>query len=112
MKINILGAEYIVNYRTNEEDEKLEDRAGYIDKTSKSIVILKLNDKNSDLDNKDSYMKKVLRHEIIHGFLFESGLGECINGPEYSSTHDEQMVDWFAIQAPKIFKTFKEADCF
>lgn len=52
---------------------------------------------------------KVLRHEIIHAFLFESGLQENYHNEKWG--HDEIMIDWFAIQFPKIQKAFYEADC-
>ena len=58
-------------------------------------------------DNIDGFKKSVLRHEIVHAFLFESGLdmqsGEC-----ESWANNETMVDWFAIQYPKIQKVFQE----
>lgn len=53
--------------------------------------------------------KENLRHEIIHAFLLESGLGYNIEHKEYG--HEETMIDWLAIQSPKIFKAFKEAGC-
>jgi hypothetical protein len=51
-------------------------------------------------------MKKQLRHEIIHAFLYESGLGP--NFEHYKQFgHEETIVDWFAIQYPKIEEAFK-----
>lgn len=57
-----------------------------------------------------AYQKKVIRHEIIHAFLYESGLWQNA----YSSkcwAQNEEMVDWMAIQFPKIQSAYKEADC-
>ena len=48
---------------------------------------------------------KVKRHEIIHAFLFESGLAENSNWAQ-----NEEMVDFFAIQFPKLLKAFEQAD--
>ena len=48
--------------------------------------------------------KKVLRHEITHAFFFESGLAE--NSP---FAQNEELVDWMAIQGPKIYKAWQEA---
>lgn len=45
------------------------------------------------------------RHEIIHAFLFESGLAE---NSEWAQ--NEEMVDFFAIQFPKLMEVFKNAD--
>ena len=48
--------------------------------------------------------KKNIRHEIVHAFLFESGLAE---NSEWAQ--NEEMVDWFACQAPKIYAAFRAA---
>lgn len=103
-KINVLGTEYTVTVRTEADDRVLRDNAdGYCDKTTKSIVLLDLNEGNSTLGDKEAYMKKVLRHEITHAFLIESGLAECTNWD------CEQTVDWFAYQGPKIYEAWRKA---
>ena len=54
------------------------------------------------------YEKTNLRHELIHAFLFESGLdGNSIWG-NGDNDHPEQVVEWLALQFPKILKVFKE----
>lgn len=63
-------------------------------------------DNVNKLGDFDCLMKKQLRHEIIHAFLYESGLGP--NFEHYKQFgHEETIVDWFAIQYPKIEETFK-----
>ncbi len=109
-KINILGTVYTIWTRDESEDIHLRKNDGYCDKSTKEIVILRITKDNCQLGNPDWYRKKVMRHEIIHAFLFESGLHENINNI-YESDHDEQMIDWYAIQTPKILQAFKEADC-
>lgn len=47
--------------------------------------------------------KEVIRHEIIHAYFDESGLDEYSN--------NEQLVEWIAVQFPKMMKTFVEVDC-
>ena len=64
-------------------------------------------DEGSELDDFEWYRKKVLRHEIIHAFLYESGLHENWTHPQYG--HDETYVDWIALQFDKLLKAFKEA---
>ena len=56
-------------------------------------------------------MNRVLRHEIIHSYLEESGLAASSNMSS-AWAHNEEMVDWLAIQSPKIFVTFQEVGCF
>lgn len=107
MKINVLGTPYEVFERNIEDDECLKDCDGYCDKTTKTIVIMKENN-DCNLGNFDVYKKKVMRHEIIHAFLFESGLSECWG---HKTGHDETYVDWIATQFPKLLEAFREAGC-
>lgn len=93
--------------RSAAEDRTLEECDGYCDKTAKLIVIAK-KEADCDLMDFDSHRKKVMRHEIIHAFLFESGLHECWT---HGSGHDETYVDWIAVQFPKLLKAFEEAGC-
>jgi len=54
--------------------------------------------------------KQVLRHEIIHAFLYESGLyGSSLSSDRWAL--NEEMVDWLAIQFPKILKAFEDVGC-
>lgn len=102
--VNILGTEYTI---INEEFE--DDRIdGFCDFTSKEIHL-----RNNNVNNVGDFemlMKKQARHEIIHAFMAESGLQS--NWEHFKEFgHEETTVDWFAIQAPKIFKAFKETGC-
>lgn len=106
MKVSILGTEYTIQKLSRNEDSYLKNYDGYCDKTSKRIVV---NTDNNDLDNVEVYIKKVLRHEIIHAFLYESGLQENFKHDTWG--HDETMIDWIAVQFPKILNVFTEVDC-
>ena len=104
--VDVLGTEYrLYLYVKDTDDEILKSADGYTDKTSHKIVIA---DKGieSDLDDYMAHVKKVMRHELIHAFLFESGLGACAAWHE-GDEHPEQMVDWIAFQFPKILKAFQ-----
>lgn len=108
MLLNILGTEYTLEVVSKAEDTYLEKYDGYCDKTSKRIVV-KAKDDEDELDNYDVYLKKIKRHEIIHAFLFESGLHENFKHDTWG--HDETMIDWIAVQFPKLLKAFADADC-
>ena len=108
MKINVLGTEYTLDVVSKENDAYLNKCDGYCDKTSKRIVV-KAKDAEDELDNYGVYLKKIKRHEIIHAFLFESGLHENFKHETWG--HDETMIDWMAVQFPKLLKVFEEADC-
>lgn len=107
-KVNILGTEYTIEVVSKQDDTFLEKCDGYCDKTSKRIVV-RAEDNENELDSYGVYLKTITRHEIIHAFLFESGLHNNFTHPEYG--HDETMVDWIAVQFPKMLKVFEEAGC-
>jgi hypothetical protein len=56
-----------------------------------------------DFRDLESVKKRILRHELIHAFLYESGLDQC------SWADNEEMIDFFAISLPKIFHVFCQA---
>jgi hypothetical protein len=53
-------------------------------------------------------MNETLRHEIVHAFFNESGLRESTNHFEGAWCKNEELVDWIAIQFPKIHKVYAE----
>lgn len=107
-KVNILGTEYTIEVKTKQEDKWLKEIDGYCDKTSKKIVVA-AEDESNQLEIYSEYQKKITRHEIIHAFLFESGLHENFKHEQWG--HDETLVDWVACQFPKMLKVFQEAEC-
>lgn len=103
--VNILGTEYKIKVLSKEMDPLLNKCDGYCDKTVKEIV-LSTKDDYCEIKDYERYQRGVLRHEIIHAFMFESGLAEnWEHKTEYG--HDETTVDWIALQYPKISEAFK-----
>lgn len=105
MKINILGTEYTIVQCHG--GPRLENMDGCCDETTKEIIAETYEGEEGKPGVKgqlDIQRKKVLRHEITHAFLFECGLAE--NSPW---AQNEELVDWIAIQGPKIFKAWQEA---
>lgn len=111
-KINILGTEYAIKFSDEKDHPGLIDNDGYTDTSVKLIVVDNFKSTENDPTRKAdvlAYQKQVLRHEITHAFLAESGLdgnGRAVDHWEFN----EEMVDWFAIQSPKIYKVFAELD--
>lgn len=103
MEINVLGTAYTVDCRTESEDTRLIGKLGYCDPTTKLLVIKKepVTDYDSvgDVSVIDDF---VLRHEIVHAFLYESGLDCYYN--------DETLVDWIAMQISKLIRAMREAE--
>ena len=99
--VSILGEKWMITITNTEADERLEDCDGFCDKTSRRIVIDDMSTcKNFQLDDKIAYVAQNIRHEIIHAFMFESGLQANWQHPDFG--HEETVVDWFAAQYPKI----------
>ena len=99
-KVKILGAEWTVQYRDRADDPLLGGIDGYTDYSTRTIVISKTNNE-TEIENHDAYYRRVTRHEVIHAFLEESGLSG--NSCEvHAWAVNEEMVDWIAIQLPKI----------
>ena len=108
-KVSILGTEYEIII--DAPDEMLPENAdGAMDQSLKRILVAKFEVSRDSLKDLDSYRKKVLRHEIIHAFLYESGLWEN-SGSSDAWGQDETITDWIAIQFPKILEAFEEAEC-
>ena len=114
MTINVLGTEYTIETRKISADAYLRDNrlAGYCAEEGKTIVIADVSDREYfpglDESEQEIYCKKVLRHELIHAFLNESGLSDNSLVTQESWAKNEEMVDWLAIQAPKIYIAFKD----
>jgi hypothetical protein len=99
--MNILGAEYtIIKKATKEKYPILGDNDGVCDFTTKRILIADMPVTDETMQDMDAWEKKVVRHEVIHAFLFESGLDACSK----NGSRNEELVDWIAIQSPKLFK--------
>ena len=101
---NILGTEYKIVMVPF-----LNDRGGETDFYTKTIKISELEGiPESELtENKQEFQKHVLRHELIHAFLFESGLDANSHSMEAWASNEE-MIDWIAIQMPKIMAVYTE----
>ena len=106
--VQILGTLYAVRFDVPEE-KMPEGADGCMDQSTHIIKIDKIEASRESLQNLDSYKKKVLRHEIVHAFLYESGLWNN-SGDIRSWGQSEEIADWIAIQSPKIFRAFKDVD--
>lgn len=102
MKANVLGTYYTVEYRKEADDKGLVDVDGYTDENIKLIVVKDFSDEKVNprrCERLDIYQQEILRHELIHAFIEESGLGACT---PYKWALNEEMTDWMAKQFPKM----------
>ena len=105
MTVDVLGEKYSIKQSNKLNDYCLEAYDGYCDTSIKQIVIDTFQDSPNSIKDLESYKKKVLRHELVHAFLFESGLDSS------SWAVNEEIVDWIANQFPKMLKVFETAKC-
>ncbi len=100
MKINVLGTEYEIFLNSDIAFD------GKTDFTTKKIFIQEMNkDTGYEWEDNRCHEKRTIRHELVHAFMRESGL--CHNS-EWG--RDETLIDWIALQAPKLIKAFQDAD--
>ena len=102
VEVDVLGTIYSIIKSDKTKDVKLENLAGYCDSSVNRIVIDTFKPDNLSKADLEKYEKEVIRHELVHAFLIESGMGDCSWGD------NEEMVDWIALQFPKMLKAFEK----
>lgn len=102
-EVNVLGSTYKIKFDSSKNDPDLEENDGYCCAYNSTIGI------NTNMFNTNnpivarSFINKVIRHEIVHAFLFESGMNGLCEWAE-----NETIVDWIAIQLPKLKTACKD----
>ena len=108
-KVKILGTESTIITDAQQDDyPQLKNCDGFTDASKKLIVVAKLERDEMSISDLDWYYHKVLRHEIIHAHLFESGLAE---NSKDTWAFNEEMIDYFASQFPKIYDVYEVLKC-
>lgn len=114
-KVNILGTEYTVTIKKYDEDEMFASLAidGYCDSFTKQIIVCDMSTykgwEHELPETIAAAQKETLRHEIVHAFISESGLADSSSNYDGAWAKNEEMVDWIAIQGPKIWEAWKDA---
>lgn len=106
-QVSILGTTYRIEVHKKSDDMvlKMRQMKGYCNMGAKLIVIIDTHDEPiTNVVDPDSWTKLILRHEITHAFLNESGLSYNTLTCDEPWAKNEEMVDWIAIQAPKLYK--------
>lgn len=108
MTVNVLGTEWTIKTENRANNAGLIENDALCDDSTKEITMADLDAEADAIDAKNDInfvKKKVLRHELTHAFLCESGLCECSDWAQ-----NEEFVDWIAIQGPKLYKAWMEAN--
>lgn len=106
--INVFGVEYKIFIDSEDDNPKIKDNHGYCETLAKELHFHEHLFKGFENDvmvlkDWDSYWKKVMRHELIHAMIYESGLGDCCEW-----ANNESLVDWISMQAPKMLEIFSK----
>ena len=105
--VNVLGTEYRIILTTEKEDPRLKELNGCCDQSTKEILIEKdIPEDDHLLRDFEDFRRRVIRHELVHAFLYESGLHEQC----YWATNEE-IIDWIAIQLPKMLNVISKVNC-
>lgn len=104
MTVDVLGTQYNILESNREEDPNLEEADGYCDFSTKKIVIDTFKNRPGSMEDLERYRRQVIRHELTHAFLHESGLDASSWGS------NEEIVDWIAIQFIKMAEAFGKVD--
>lgn len=114
-KVTIMGTKYTIRIGVPpHKDTGLVNRFGYSNPVERTIVIADLDFiegwRDESAKAKQKILNTTLRHEIIHVFLYESGIFGSSTGVD-SWAMNEEMVDWIALQFPKILKVYQQLGC-
>ena len=113
--INVLGTEYTIVKKQYKDDPYFEKKSydGYCSEFGKEIVYCDMSTypgwEDESPEEVATCEKNTLRHEIVHAFYNESGLSHSANCVDVPWAKNEEMVDWIAIQGPKIYQAWKAA---
>lgn len=98
-KVNVLDTTYTINKIKEQDKFMIENNlCGYCDFYEKKIVVL-ASDTTSEKE-----LHVIECHELIHAFLYECGLNDSSDW-----ARNEELIDWLAIQFPKIQALFEKA---
>ncbi len=109
IKVKVLGTEYNVFLATEDNQPRLRGLDGFCDDSVKEIYVDDMSKAAQSPDSKKdlaAYRNKVMRHELTHAMLSESGLQN-----ESDWARNEEIVDWIAIQGPKLLELWEDAKC-
>lgn len=108
--IQILGTVWLIRWVKPEDEPRFEGGRldAFTDHSVRQIIMRDDSDYKQSVEAPDSIDRSTLRHEIIHAFLWESGLWANSNESD-AWAHNDEMVDWFAIQHEKLHAAFEAA---
>lgn len=114
MKVNILGTDCKIIKKKYEDYPRFKENSidGEFLPFENKIVVCDMHTFPSFDFYSEKAIKRMenetLRHELLHAFLCLSGLSSSASMYGGAWCENEEMVDWFALQIPKIYKVYEE----
>ncbi len=106
-KVKILGEGWKIRVIDYDDDDFMDEEVGgYCDAYTRTITVRNYAQEDMQRDRVEAVMKHILRHELVHAFLGESGLWSNSLDTESWATNEE-MVDWCAKNIPKIAEAYR-----
>lgn len=106
VKVNILGAEWKIIFESADKSPRYEKFNGWCDMSVRECHVGIRQPNEYTQKDMDSFCKMIARHEIIHAFIYESGILTSSDVYDGKWAKEESMIDWIAVQSPKIFEVF------
>lgn len=113
--VTLLGETYTIEVLPYDADPAFKkcNIDGYCENETHRIVIGDLHTWPGWGDESENFivgtMKHTLRHEIVHLGMHESGLQDSSHVYNGAFAKDEELIDWIAIQGPKIYKAWEQS---
>lgn len=98
MEVDILGTKYRL-IENAQLDKDVDGQCAFYGKEIHIRPVEQLLDGEGTTTERHARRKEVIRHEIAHAYLYESGLTTL--------AQDETLVEWLATTFPKMMQTFQ-----
>lgn len=114
--VDVLGTPYTIEIKGYSDDPAFAKHNidGYCEHGTHRIVIGDLHTfpgwEDETEEFIDANMKHTLAHELVHGILNESGIQDSAHVYDGPWSKCEEMIDFWAIQGPKIYKIWEQAN--
>ena len=95
--VNVLGTKYEASFGTREELNMDKDTYGECEVYSKQIRVCTDPEPGVSEETKNTIISEVIRHELSHAFLYESGL--------IAFSTDETLVEWMSVNMSKVLSS-------
>lgn len=103
--VNVLGTEYEIILVDEKSHSLFKEVNGWCDTSVKKIYVCTKEREEGDKESLQEVVDRFIRHELIHAFIYESGIDV-----EVDWANNEPLIDFLAIQIPKMVQAFNKVN--